>query len=435
MFTLKLCNDSLARFLSLRYTERVMIQFPDYTHSLVNLVSSAAGYFGIPCAHPPLAELEEILKCGRYRNIVLFLFDGLGCSVLEEHSDASAFLRKHFVCPISSVFPPTTTAAVTSVETGLTPIEHGRLGWTVYFPQIDKNVNLFTNTLKDSKEQAETYHVGNRFIPTETLEQKAALKYTPPQDNPADKTQKDPRFYTVSKFGTTKIHSSKQMFDEVYRLCNESGKKYIYGYNEKPDSIMHISGTYSLPAKLSVKHINRSVQRFCRRLKQSPAGRDTLVLVTADHGHIPIRNIELTSFPRLEAMFIRRPSIEPRAVNFFVKPECLNDFPNVFAECFKTVFPASLLPKDKNGRLSECAGQCFPADDADFILFSKKEILETKLFGSGTEHPSVHDSLGDYLAAACSDITLVDSPKSNHFKSHHAGLTADEMLVPLIAVR
>ncbi|WP_428770614.1 alkaline phosphatase family protein [Treponema sp. HNW] len=403
-----------------------MIQFPDYTQSLINIVSSAAGYFGIPCAHPPLDCLEEMLQGGRYRNIVLLLFDGLGCSVLENHLDKSAFLRKHFVRSVSSVFPPTTTAAITSVETGLTPIEHGRLGWTVYFPQIDKNVNLFTNTLKDSREQAESYHVGNRFIPTETLEQKASLK-------------EEPQFYTVSKFGTTKVQNSKQMFDEVFRLCNEPGRKYIYAYNEKPDSIMHISGTYSLPAKLSVRHINRSVQRFCRRLKQSPQGRDTLVLVTADHGHIPIRNIELTSFPALEAMLMRRPSIEPRAVNFFVKPEYLGEFPKAFAECFKTVFAADILSAKKDGRLTECSGQRFSKSasglEVDFVLFSKEEVFKTKLFGKGIIHPSVHDSLGDYIAAACSDIALVDSAKSNHFKSHHAGLTADEMLVPLIAIR
>ena len=66
---------------------------------------------------------------GNIKNIVLLLFDGMGISVLEKHLAPDSFLRKHLVCPISSVFPPTTTAATTSVLTGRTRIEHGWLGW------------------------------------------------------------------------------------------------------------------------------------------------------------------------------------------------------------------------------------------------------------------------------------------------------------------
>ena len=412
----------------LRYSD-FMIQFPDYTQSLVNVTASLAAFFGITTPHPPLATLEQLLKNAarkngrRYRNVVLFLFDGMGCSVLEHHLKTSSFLRKHFICPVFSVFPPTTTAAVTSVETGLTPLEHGRLGWTLYFPELDKNVNVFTNTLKDSKEQAAPFHAGNRFIPCNAFYKKQAGAQTDEANGGGT------GFYTVSKFGTNKVNNSKEMFDEVFRLCTEEGGHYIYAYSEKPDSIMHVCGTGSIAAKACVCGINRSVQRFCRRLKQAPAGGDTLVLVTADHGHIPVRNAELTSYPQLEKMLVRRPSIEARAVNFFVKPEYLSDFPRVFGECFKTLFAA-----DIDADLKPQHGKTFDTKDADFLLFSKREALGMELFGTGTAHPSVHTSLGDYLAVACSSLTLVDSPQSNHFKSHHAGLTAEEMCVPLIAL-
>lgn len=398
-----------------------MILFPDYKRCPVNLVSSIAKHMGAEVFHPTLPEADVLLARKEYRNIVLFLFDGMGIDVMEHHLKSDSFLRTHLLCSLSSVYPPTTTAATTSVESALTPAEHGWLGWTVYFPSVDANVNVFTNMLKDTTTKAAPYHVGMQDIPYTKIYERI---------DSADE-ESGVKAYSVSRFGTNKVRTAKGMFDEVFKLCSQGGKKYIYAYHERPDNIMHVAGTYGGLAKHSVQHINSSVQRFCRRLKQNPAARDTLVLVIADHGHIPVVNADLTSYPDLEEMFVRRPSLEPRAVNFFIKPESLKAFPAAFASHFKTIFPSSLFGSEK---LPEAAGQSFETGDADFVLFSRAEILRMKLFGPGTGHPSLKDSVGDYLAASCSALTLTDSPKSHHFKSHHAGLTVQEMRIPLIAI-
>ncbi|MGI5173728.1 alkaline phosphatase family protein [Treponema sp. OMZ 840] len=409
----------------------MMIVFPDYTHSSVNLISSVLKYANRCTYHTSLPELDALFAQKSYRNIVLFLFDGMGLEVLNRHLDSTAFLHKHVLCPLFSVFPPTTTAATTSLESALTPAEHGWLGWTLYFPSLDANVNVFPNTFKDTTLQAAPYHVGRKDIPYKSVYEHINAQTFSGTAQKDENAAHDMQAYSVSRYGTNVTKTAKGMFDEVFRLCSLPGKKYIYAYHEQPDKIMHISGTYGFLAKNCVQNINRSVQRFCRRLKQNPAARDTLVLVTADHGHIPVRNTELTRYPDLEHMLRRRPSIEARAVNFFVKPEYLNEFPTLFSSFFKTVLPVNLFGTKK---LPKAAGQRFETADAEFILFSRKEAAEMNLFGPGKEHPSLAHSLGDYLAVACSDLTLVDSPKSNHFKSHHAGLTAEEMIVPLIAL-
>ena len=64
-----------------------MILLPDYTHSLVNVTSSILNHFGAQAAHPPLPEVDEILKNGSYRNIVLLLFDGMGMDALTHFLD------------------------------------------------------------------------------------------------------------------------------------------------------------------------------------------------------------------------------------------------------------------------------------------------------------------------------------------------------------
>ena len=74
----------------------------------------------------------------------------------------------------------------------------------------------------------------------------------------------------------------------------------------------------------------------------------------------------------------------------------------------------------------------------DFMLMTKQEVLEKKLFGTAgldTDTLQKHSaSIGDFLAVAVGNKALVWSEKSNQFKSHHAGITKEEMIIPLIAV-
>lgn len=87
----------------------------------------------------------------KYKNVVILLLDGLGIDALQYHLSENSFFRKNLIKEYSTVFPPTTTSATTSIESGLTPLEHGWLGWSLYFSDIDKIVNAFINTEKTQK--------------------------------------------------------------------------------------------------------------------------------------------------------------------------------------------------------------------------------------------------------------------------------------------
>ncbi|MCR4940278.1 MAG: alkaline phosphatase family protein [Treponemataceae bacterium] len=375
---------------------------PDYTTSHVNLISSIISYCGGKPYHTGLKAFEDFAtKSGKaskkWKNIVLMLFDGMGMDALSHFLELGSFLRSNLVGQISSVFPPTTTAATTTLESGLTPAEHGWLGWTLYIPQLDKNIALFPNVIQDSKIQAADFNVAKRFMPYKSVYDIISQggEY---------------RAYSVSPYGSVETHTKKQYYTEIERLCGEAGKKYIYAYQEYPDNMMHLMGTYAHTVEATVKSINRNVRKLCRKLADNEGTRNTLVIVTADHGHTPIKNLILEDFPEIHDMLLRPATIEPRACNFFVKPECLEAFPEAFNALFKE----------------------------DFHLFSREEILKEGLFGNlGSEriHPTFEDSsLGDFLAVATGDKALVNSHKSNRFRSHHAGATEKEMRVPFIAI-
>lgn len=394
------------------------MQFPNYSHSLVNVSSSILNYFGVQSQHTPIKELVSILQHS-YDNVILLLFDGMGAKALEYHLPETAFLRKHLKTSITSVFPPTTTAATTSVESGLSPIEHGWLGWTVFFPTLNKNINIFPNTEQDTNIQAASFNVGKKIIPYESI-------YAKIQKNGYDA-------WSISRFGSHVVKNQAQMYDTLFNLAQKHGKKYLYGYHEDPDHTMHLTGTYGFATKHKIHKINRSVKKFYDRLKSNSRTSNTVLIITADHGHIPIKNTILEEYTDIYTMLVRPPSIEPRAINFFIKQDCIKDFPRVFSTHFNTVLAGDIWKENSENVFLHNTAPAIP-QNTDFILFTKQQVLSMGLFGCGKAHESTQHSLGDYLVVACGNICLVNSKKSHQFKSHHAGLTEEEITVPLIII-
>lgn len=360
------------------------IKYPDYSNSIVNLSCSVLKHYGAEYHHETLKIFDNYLK-KNYKNVVVMLLDGLGINALENHIDKGSFLRRHLVAEISTVFPPTTTAATTSIESGLTPKEHGWLGWSLYFSEIDKIVNAFINKVEDSEEEAADYHVAGKIIPYKNIY--GIINETG-----------NATAYSVSSFGTNKVSSHIEMFKEVERLCNLSGDKYIYSYFSQPDAAMHKYGCYSSEVTSWVKELNEGIEKMCQRLK------DTIVIVTADHGHINLNYKFVSDYPQLLKMLVRPISIESRATCFYVKEEYRQQFKEEFYKAFGN----------------------------EFLLFSKAEVLEGYLFGEGQAHRKFEEFIGDYLAVAIGDKGIAYSPKSKQFLSNHAGMTKQEMMVPFI---
>ena len=65
------------------------------------------------------------------------------------------------------------------------------------------------------------------------------------------------------------------------------------------------------------------------------------------------------------------------------------------------------------------------------MLLSKQELYDKKLLGDGKKHKLLDQFIGDYIAIATSN-QMFSMSKERPFVAHHAGLTKEEMEVPLI---
>ena len=159
---------------------------------------------------------------------------------------------------------------------------------------------------------------------------------------------------------------------------------------------MHNLGTDAKAVHKALVHMEKKVSRLAKKLD------DTLLIITADHGHIDNRTVVLQDYPAIMDCLVRLPAFEPRVLNFFVKEGKEKTFEEEFNKEF----------------------------GEDFLLMPMKEAVEKKLFGPGKPRKEFESMLGNYLAIGISDLSIffAEAPLA----SMHGSITEDEMLIPLI---
>ncbi len=361
--------------------ERKKLVWPDYENCIANLPNSILKKWKIPTVGKTLLLADKYLEKD-YKNVIVLLLDGMGEVILEKTLDENGPFRRHLAGVYKSVFLSTTVAATTSAMSGLQPCEHSWLGWDCYYPQIDQNVTVFLNTVQGTEEPAADYNVAWTVTPYENIV--TTIK------------QAGGKAYGIAPFLKPNPQSLEEICVHLKALCEEPGRKYIYAYWNQPDGLLHRNGCGSKIVKDALESMEATVNKLAGELE------DTLIMVTADHGHINTEYVVLQDYPNICDCLVRLPSLEPRALNFFIKEDKKKFFEKEFEKEFG----------DK------------------FLLMPMEEVLKKDLFGTGRHHENFRPMLGDYLAVATDNLSIYYTDES--WVSLHGSLTEDEMLIPLI---
>lgn len=377
------------------------IIFPDYEHSILNLINTILKYYNVKTNYKSLPILDKMLE-KKYKNIVLVILDGMGEHVLKEISPNN-FFENNKIDIITSVCPSTTTAALTTYYSGKPPIETGWVAMSQYFKEYGRAIEMLRKI--DS-------YTGEK-IDTSRMDVYDLIKYTPiyeqiENENPDVKAYEiNPGFCSARSKRNINADNTEMLCDSIKALCNNNEKNFILAYNNNPDTILHKYGCTSKEASDFIKQAENDIEKMCEQLK----GSDTLVIVSADHGHKDIKKIyNILDLEEFQDCMIMPASLESRAVTFWIKEDKKEKFEKIFKEKMKD----------------------------EFLLFTKKEFLEKNLLGYGSKHYKIDDFIGDYIAVATSDSiikleTNASKPKVDK-KSTHCGFTPNEMEVPLIVV-
>lgn len=320
---------------------------------------------------------------------VLVVLDGLGWDQLMDRSASTPVLREMDGGPITSVAPTTTATALTSITTGLTPGEHGVVGYRM---AIDGSV---MNSLRWwSADQGDL----RRLVPPDALQ-----PYEPFLGQRVDYVSKAEfarTGFTGAHLRGAELHGYRTtavMVSEIGRVVR-SGAPFVYAYYDGVDKVAHEYGL-DMRYDAEVAFVDRLVGDI---IDAVPAG--TQVHVTADHGQVDcgydLRPIE----PAVEALTVGL-SGEARFRWLHAAPGAETD-----------LLAAAV---DAHGRSA--------------WVRSLEQMIDDRWFGP-TVRPEVLERYGTVALVPFEPFGFDDPDDSGPFPliGRHGSLTRAEMLVPLL---
>jgi len=365
---------------------------PNYNNCILNVIASIKKHYGLDPLYNTNKDIDEILDNNNFKHIAIMVLDGMGSYIIRHNLKEDSFINSNKLKDMSAVYPPTTACAIPAICSGLEPGITGWCGWSNYFAEIDRQVIMFRNKDYFSSEKLDfdclkaiPYNKFFSNLPVKTFE------FEPKEIDPNGSKN----FRVLLKRYLNMINVEKESFS------------YMYWFD--PDATMHLNGSYGTHSRNTLKQIDRDLSAFYKKMPN-----DTLIICTADHGHIDVKPIFIREFTDLTETFERDPSNEGRTTFFKIKEDKKDEFKNLFNYHF----------------------------DEYFMLLTKEEFINGGYLGPNIDkiNPRYDSFIGDYVSIA-TDKYYFDyeynykDKKHLVFKSHHAGMTANEMMVPLVIIK
>src|SRR5215216_1746992 len=261
----------------------------------------SGGFAGIP------TRIENAFASKNYDAVVLFLIDGFGWRFFERFQDAPFIQRivKHGnIEKLTSQFPSTTAAHLTTIHTGLPVGISGVYEWYTYEPLLDQVIAplLFSysgtterDTLKPSGIQPAALYPRGIFYPE--------LK----------KMGIDPYIfgmaeYTPSTFSSVVMDGTEQrsfrtlseaLINLGLLLEKQMKPTYVHLYFDKIDALAHRYGPNAPQTEAEIETFLLIMEHYVERIFNGK--KRVLFLMTADHGQVevdPQTTIYLNTNPR-----------------------------------------------------------------------------------------------------------------------------------------
>lgn len=361
---------------------------------------------------PSRPGLREELGIPEAQVVVSVILDGVGWRRLEllwaeGFLDLAPFLAGGVALPLTSVFPTTTTAALSSLSTGESPVIHGVLGYKLFRPELGTVVDMIKLAPPGGREEAlEKLGLNpEKIFPVPTLYQRLAAQGIPTTvflpKYIADSGLSKLLYQGVSRI--IPFLTASDLFMLLREALEHKGKALLGVYWPSTDSLAHTYGPRSEAFTLELAHI---LSVLARLLDSAP--RDFLLLITADHGFYeadPERDMVncAAQAPLREALLLP-PVGDPRAAYLFLR-------------------------RGKEGLVEKFFREFFPED---FLVIPVEEGLQRHLWGLEEPRPEVRALLGDVVVISRRRKFVLWPTEEFKLRGLHGGLTPDELYVPLI---
>ena len=246
---------------------------PNYRNSVYNVTHTVLKSFGI--SGPSLQEVGALDN----DRIVLILIDALGMNLHHRcFSEFEAFTT------LTSVFPSTTAAAITTVFTGLSPKEHGILEWYMYWEKYGDIIKTIPFSPKKSNETDELERMG--YSPEELFALPTIFGILNEKNITTMAHIRED--YLNSMYSRFMLRETEKIgfrtLDKIPRLIRKDTEDFIYVYIDDIDIAQHRYG----PSSAKVCKVAKKIKRILGEMKKA----STSLIITADHGQTEIKKMK-----------------------------------------------------------------------------------------------------------------------------------------------
>jgi predicted AlkP superfamily pyrophosphatase or phosphodiesterase len=323
--------------------------------------------------------------------VVLLVLDGLGWLQLQDRAALAPTLHAMDGGPITTIAPSTTSTALTSIATGLTPGEHGIVGYRMSVEGDVLNVLRWGVAGRDAREK----HPPEQVAPSEPF------------------CGHRPAIVTRAEFrssGFTLAHLSGARFNgyrmtstlvaETARLLRQH-EPFVYCYYDGVDKVAHEYGLADV-YDAEVRSVDRLVADLIDVLPPEAA-----LVVTADHGQVDVGDRVVRLHPSVLAE-TQMQSGEGRFRWLHARP----------------------------GRADALLEAATDRHSDEGWIVTRDQAIAEGWFGPKVSE-AARSRLGDVALVARQDISFFDPDDTGPYVliGRHGSLTEAEMLVPLLATR
>ncbi len=368
--------------------------------------------FGLRPSRP---GLREELGLPEAQVVVSVILDGVGYRRLESLRaeglvHLEPFLEDGAYLPLTSVFPTTTTAALSTLSSGESPAVHGVLGYRLFRQELGSVVDMIKLAPPGGRENS-LEKLGlepEKILTVPTLYQRLSLAGIPTvlflPKYIADSGLSKALYQGVAR--TVPFLTASDLLVLLREALGRPGRALLAVYWPSTDSLAHLYGPRSEAFALELAHILSVLRKL---LEGAP--RDFLLLVTADHGFYeadPERDmVNCAAQAALREALLLPPVGDPRAAYLFLR-------------------------RGKDGLVERFFSEFFPED---FDLLTPEEGIRHKLWGLEEPKPEVRALLGDLVVISKRRKFVLWPTEEFKLRGLHGGLTPDELFVPLLVRR
>jgi predicted AlkP superfamily pyrophosphatase or phosphodiesterase len=345
----------------------------------------------------------------RWERVILVVVDAFGWSCAERHAE-HPFLQRTTadgaLAQLTSQFPSTTSAHMTTLHTGLPVGASGIYEWFQLEPSLDAIIAPLLFSYAGDAERETLRSSG--FDPAALYPPDTVYEHLSARGVRSAAVQH--RAITDTTFSRATLRGAA-----VLPFDDGAGWAYVFAYVDVVDWVGHHAGPASDAHVAAATGVLDVLAELARGL---PADGETLLLVTADHGQVPVDPATTVyvneRWPEIATHLRHSRDGRPAAPAGSAR------------DLFLHVLPGHL--EEVVARLGEILGEWASVRPT-------AELLADGVFGEAG--PRLRERIGDIVVLPRPGETVWWREAGRfdmQFRGHHGGLSPEEMLIPLAAL-